>query len=193
MARVAANGGGRVTTVDRYRFGHWDPEETVAKAGLTEYVEFVREDYKLLHLVAQAADPAALDPEGNCEPLFDFCFLDGPTTGTSTGSPSCLSSGCSSEARGWCSTTITGPNESGTVPSYLPLSDGSARPPDRRGLRTSWSVPIPTSTRSASWMTPWPGHARATAASSGARLTTHRSDILVKRLKMAARRLRARR
>src|SRR4051794_32710526 len=44
-AAVAANGGGRVTTVDRFRFGHWDPEETIARAGLTDHVEFVRIDY----------------------------------------------------------------------------------------------------------------------------------------------------
>src|SRR3954463_6746216 len=41
-AAVAANGGGRVTSVDRFRFEGPTPEETVERAGLTDSVEFVR-------------------------------------------------------------------------------------------------------------------------------------------------------
>src|SRR4051794_6236778 len=76
-AAVAANGGGRVTTVDRFRFEGPTPEETLERAGLAGTVEIVRVpdssyDWWLAERVRERTDGA-----GNCQPAFDFCSLDG--------------------------------------------------------------------------------------------------------------------
>jgi predicted O-methyltransferase YrrM len=70
-AAVAANGGGRVTTVDRFRFEGPSPEETLGRAGLLDAVELVRvPDSSYDWWLAQRLRAGA-------ESAFDFCYLDG--------------------------------------------------------------------------------------------------------------------
>jgi predicted O-methyltransferase YrrM len=76
-AAVAANGGGRVTTVDRFHFDGPAPEETLERAGLTGLVDLVRVpdssyDWWLADRVRERSDTA-----GNTQPAYDFCYLDG--------------------------------------------------------------------------------------------------------------------
>lgn len=77
-AAVAANGGGRVTTVDRNAYADPSPEEVLARAGLTDHVELVRVehssyDWWLKDEVLRRRPEDAVLPD----PLYDFCYLDG--------------------------------------------------------------------------------------------------------------------
>jgi predicted O-methyltransferase YrrM len=70
-AAVRANGGGRVTTVDRHHFANPAPEEALERTGLRDSVDLVRIEHSsytwwLRGLLRES--PA---------PRFDFCFLDG--------------------------------------------------------------------------------------------------------------------
>lgn len=76
-AAVAANGGGTVTTVDRYHFQSPSPEETVARAGLDGAVTFVRVDHSSYSWWLKEQVQARSDAAGNCEPAYDFVLLDG--------------------------------------------------------------------------------------------------------------------
>ena len=76
-AAVAANGRGHVTTVD-YSAAAFDPppQQTVAAAGLSDWVTVVREHSSYNWYLAKLVE-AASDPAGNVEPGVDFCYLDG--------------------------------------------------------------------------------------------------------------------
>ncbi|MCW2996734.1 MAG: hypothetical protein JWN65_283 [Solirubrobacterales bacterium] len=76
-AAVAANGGGTVTTVDRYHFAGPAPEETLARAGLLDTVKLVRIDHSSYSWWLKNEVQARSDAAGNCEPAYDFCLLDG--------------------------------------------------------------------------------------------------------------------
>lgn len=70
-AAVAANGGGRVVTVDRHHFAGPSPEESLDRVGLRDLVSLVRIEHSsytwwLRGLLRESP-----------EPRFDFCFLDG--------------------------------------------------------------------------------------------------------------------
>jgi predicted O-methyltransferase YrrM len=71
-------GGGKVTTLDDVRASFDpDPETVIGKAGLEHRIERVRitdssYDWWLREMVERQSDAA-----GNCEPLYDFCYLDG--------------------------------------------------------------------------------------------------------------------
>ena len=69
-AAVEANGGGRVTTVDRFRFEGPAPEETLERAGLSEVVEIVR-------VPDSSYDWWLADRVRAGENEYDFCYLDG--------------------------------------------------------------------------------------------------------------------
>jgi len=77
-AALEANGAGKLTTVDRGETSRYlKPEETIERAGLSHRVELVKVrdssyDWHLAQLVRERSDA-----EGNCEPLYDFCYLDG--------------------------------------------------------------------------------------------------------------------
>lgn len=81
-AAVEANGGGRVITVDSAQFDAEAPtknwvEQSLTKAGVRDLVELVRIDhssyaYWLMEQVAMRSDE-----RGDCEPAFDFVYLDG--------------------------------------------------------------------------------------------------------------------
>jgi hypothetical protein len=76
-AALEANGHGHLTTVD-HGGADYDPApaEVLGRAGLAHRVTIVREhssyNWFLKEQIEQASDGA-----GNCEPRFDFCYLDG--------------------------------------------------------------------------------------------------------------------
>lgn len=76
-AAVDANGGGTVLTVDRYQFAEPTPEEVVAKTGLGDTVEIARTEHSSYCWWLKERIETRSDEHGNCEPEFDFCYLDG--------------------------------------------------------------------------------------------------------------------
>ena len=76
-AALAANGEGRVTTVDHAgaRFDP-SPEQVLERAGLADRVEVVRAHSSYNWFLKEQVQ-ARSDAAGNCEPGFDFCYLDG--------------------------------------------------------------------------------------------------------------------
>jgi len=75
-AALEENGKGHVVTFDRSTAG-FEPEPLLRDLGLDRWVTFiVRDDssynWYLKELVEENSDAA-----GNCEPIFDFCYLDG--------------------------------------------------------------------------------------------------------------------
>ncbi len=76
-AAVAANGGGTVTTVDRYHFAEPSPEETLERVGLLHAVTLVRVDHSSYSWWLKNEIQARSDAAGNCEGAYDFCLLDG--------------------------------------------------------------------------------------------------------------------
>lgn len=76
-AAVAENGGGTVTTVDRYHFAGPTPEETLTRAGLLEKVDLVRIEHSSYSWWLKNEIQERSDPAGNCPAVYDFCLLDG--------------------------------------------------------------------------------------------------------------------
>jgi predicted O-methyltransferase YrrM len=77
-AALAANGdGGRVTTVD-HGAAAFDPppEEVLGRAGLADRVTIVRAHSSYTWFLKEQVQ-ARSDAAGNCEPLYDLCYLDG--------------------------------------------------------------------------------------------------------------------
>jgi predicted O-methyltransferase YrrM len=76
-AGLAANGAGRLTTVD-FAGARYDPapEELLARAGVAERVEVVRA-YSSYTWWLKEEVQARSDAHGNCTPRFDFVYLDG--------------------------------------------------------------------------------------------------------------------
>jgi predicted O-methyltransferase YrrM len=75
-AALEENGSGHLVTVDRTGSG-FEPAPLLRELGLERLVTFVVRDdssydWYLKELVAEQSDAA-----GNCEPLFEFCYLDG--------------------------------------------------------------------------------------------------------------------
>lgn len=75
-AALDENGDGQLVTVDRSGT-NYEPESLLRDLGLTERVSFiVRDDSSYVwYLKEQIA--ARSDAQGNCEPMYDFCYLDG--------------------------------------------------------------------------------------------------------------------
>jgi predicted O-methyltransferase YrrM len=75
-AALAENGSGHLITVDRAGAGY-SPASLIDELGLADWVTFIVRgdssyDWYLKELVQERSDDA-----GNCEPMFDFCYLDG--------------------------------------------------------------------------------------------------------------------
>jgi predicted O-methyltransferase YrrM len=87
-AALDANGHGRLTTVDSSVFAlAWQnpaPEEVLAFAGLRDWVSFER-SYSTYTWFLKEQIERRSDRSGNCEPLYDFCFLDGQKNWTVDG------------------------------------------------------------------------------------------------------------
>jgi predicted O-methyltransferase YrrM len=78
-AALEANGRGHLTTLDYARAGYVNPsaEEVLERSSLAHRVTITRDlnssyNWHLRDLIEQQSDA-----DGNCVPLFDFCFLDG--------------------------------------------------------------------------------------------------------------------
>jgi predicted O-methyltransferase YrrM len=79
-AAVEANGGGCVDTIDSiYGARHQDPSaaQTVAKAGLGAVVNRIELEYSSYNWWLMKQIAAQSDEAGNCEPVYDFCYIDG--------------------------------------------------------------------------------------------------------------------
>jgi len=76
-AALEASGDGHLTTVD-HAGADYDPTpaEVLAKAGLAHRVTIVREHSSYNWFLRQQIEQAS-DADGNCGPLYDFCYLDG--------------------------------------------------------------------------------------------------------------------
>lgn len=76
-AALEANGAGELTTVD-HSGAAFDPspEDVLARAGLAHRVTIVRA-HSSYNWFLKAQIEAASDTLGNCEPIYDFCYLDG--------------------------------------------------------------------------------------------------------------------
>lgn len=73
----ANDASGHLTTVDRYHFANPSPEETLARAALSETVELVRIPHSSYVWWLKDLVVARADAGGNVAPIFDFCYLDG--------------------------------------------------------------------------------------------------------------------
>lgn len=76
-AALAANGEGRVTTVD-HSGAAFDPspDALLERTGLAARVTIVR-DFSSYNWFLKETIERRCDADGNCEPLYDFCYLDG--------------------------------------------------------------------------------------------------------------------
>jgi predicted O-methyltransferase YrrM len=77
-AAVDENGRGRITTVDTVAVPR-DPSaaETLDRVGLTSLVRYVLIDDSSYAWWLKRQVEAQSDGAGNCQPLYDFCYLDG--------------------------------------------------------------------------------------------------------------------
>lgn len=77
-AALAANGGGRLTTLDHEQ-ASWDPppQDVLARAGLLAHVDVVRIPHSSYAWWLKEEIERRSDDAGNCDPRFDFCYLDG--------------------------------------------------------------------------------------------------------------------
>jgi predicted O-methyltransferase YrrM len=84
-AGLEANGAGRLTSVDFAGAAYEpSPEQVLARAGLAHRVEIVRE-YSSYTWWLKEQVRARSDAHGNCEPRFDFVYLDGAKNWTIDG------------------------------------------------------------------------------------------------------------
>jgi predicted O-methyltransferase YrrM len=75
-AALHENGTGHLTTVDRAGAGY-RPSALLHALGLSEWATFVvRDDSSYTWFLKEQIERQS-DTAGNCEPLFDFCYLDG--------------------------------------------------------------------------------------------------------------------
>ena len=78
-AALEANGHGQLTTVDSSAFFGWEsptPQELLASLGLRHRVVLDR-SYSTYTWFLKEEIEARTDEHGNCDPAYDFCFLDG--------------------------------------------------------------------------------------------------------------------
>jgi predicted O-methyltransferase YrrM len=75
-AALQANGTGRLVTVDRAGAGY-EPARLLEDIGLREWVDVVvRADSSYNWFLKEQIERQS-DSAGNCEPIYDFCYLDG--------------------------------------------------------------------------------------------------------------------
>ena len=84
-AALRDNGAGRLTTVD-FAGSRYDPspEQVLERAGVADRVEVVREFSSYTWWLKEQVQ-ARSDADGNCEPRFDFAYLDGAKNWTVDG------------------------------------------------------------------------------------------------------------
>jgi predicted O-methyltransferase YrrM len=69
-------GDGKVVTLDKVGHG-FDPAPLLRKLGLADRVEVVRRDDSSYNWYLKEVIAERSDSNGNCEPLYDFCYVDG--------------------------------------------------------------------------------------------------------------------
>ena len=182
---VHENGGGRVTTVDRYHFANPAPEETLANVGLTELVEFVRVD--------ESSYTWWLKDRWEEGRQYDFCFLDGAHDWHIDGLAVVLVERMLEQGAWLVLDDLDWTYRAGTVPEPPNFSE---RERDARHVAEVFDAlvkpnPAFTEMRVVDGKIGW---ARKGEGARHLRLetTTHRSDILTKRLGMAVKRFRGR-
>ena len=191
-AAVAANGGGRVTTIDRFHFQGPSPEETLERAGLRDAVDLVRVpdssyDWWLAQRVRERSDAA-----GNCEPAYDFCYLDGMHDLHVDGVAVVLVEKLLRPGAWLLLDDLDWTYEAGTVPGAEKLSEDERTTPH---MRVVWDLivrPHPAFTElrdedgTWGWARKAPGEPKRLTVS----VTREERSILARRLALAARRLR---
>lgn len=184
-AAVAANGGGRVVTVDRYRFEGPAPEETLARAGLGDVVELVRIPHSsYVWWLKEEVERGALD-------AFDFCYLDGQHDFTVDGMAVLLVERVL-RAGGWLLLDdLDWTYEAGTVPGAERLSDAERRAPQVRAVfdLVVREHPSFTDTREEDGTWGWARKQPGSARRHHVAVTRSERTILQQRLRMALRRL----
>jgi predicted O-methyltransferase YrrM len=84
-AALDENGSGRLTTVDYSIAGFTPrPETLLAEVGLAEWVEVVRDFSTYTWFLKERIEERS-DLNGNCEPVYDFVYLDGSKNWTVDG------------------------------------------------------------------------------------------------------------
>ena len=85
-AALEANGAGTLTTVDSTTFPWVDPtpEEVLGGLGLLHRVELDRTHSTYTWFLKERIEERS-DQAGNCEPLYDLCFVDGGKSWTTDG------------------------------------------------------------------------------------------------------------
>jgi predicted O-methyltransferase YrrM len=74
----AVGDGGRIVTVDHVGSARQHPADvTLGKAGLADLVTLVRIDASSYSWWLKGQVAASSDAHGNCDPVYDFCYLDG--------------------------------------------------------------------------------------------------------------------
>jgi predicted O-methyltransferase YrrM len=83
-AALEENGNGLLTTVDRAGSG-FEPHKLLEDAGLLDWVDIVARDDSSYNWFLKDQIAARSDESGNCEPIYDFCYLDGAKNWTIDG------------------------------------------------------------------------------------------------------------
>src|SRR5919204_5129553 len=85
-AALAANGRGRLTSVDSSAFEWTDPtpSELLASLDLSDRVTLDRAHSTYTWFLKEQIERCS-DEHGNCEPIYDFCFIDGGKSWTTDG------------------------------------------------------------------------------------------------------------
>ena len=77
-AALEAGGGGRVTTVDHVSAAYEPgPQQVLEQVGLAHRVDVARTDASSYTWWLKDRIAERSDEHGNCEPAYDFCYLDG--------------------------------------------------------------------------------------------------------------------
>lgn len=77
-AALDANGTGHLTTVDSTRgAAHYQPDPVIERAGIGHLITMVRTDDSSYNWWLKGQVEGRSDAQGNCLPVYDFCYLDG--------------------------------------------------------------------------------------------------------------------
>jgi len=78
MAAAVEETHGHVTTIDRADFPYApSARDVVGRAGLEDHVTFVRSNHSSYNWYLANEIASRSDKHGNCEPAYDFCYIDG--------------------------------------------------------------------------------------------------------------------
>ena len=108
---AAVQGSGRVTTVDHAqailsRDPH--PTEMFARAGLSDTIDLILVEDSSYTWWLKGQIEQNSDDQGNCVPIYDFCYLDGAHNWTIDGLAVFLIEKLLRPGAGYCSTTFAG-------------------------------------------------------------------------------------